>query len=152
MSKTRVQLAARRHSSFVLPVVGLLAAAVMAGCGKAPELDGERTATLIQPVARLEVQRVQVAAGNRTGAEIYQALCTSCHAAGLLAAPKTGEAGDWTDRIALGFDAMVASVIDGKGAMPARGGGADLTDTEVARAVAYLLNTAGGDFTEPPVE
>ena len=36
--------------------------------------------------------------------------------------------------------------------MPARGGGADLTDTEVARAVAYLLNTAGGDVTEPPIE
>jgi len=36
--------------------------------------------------------------------------------------------------------------------MPPRGGGTDLTDTEVERAVVYLLNTAGGDFTEPPTE
>lgn len=152
MSKTRVQLAARRQSRFALPVIGALAVAVVAGCGKAPEVDYEVTASLIQPVARVEIQRVTVAAGNRTGEQIYQALCTSCHAAGLLAAPKTGDAADWADRMAQGFEANVASVINGKGAMPARGGGADLTDTEVERAVAYLMNTAGGDYTEPPLE
>jgi len=36
--------------------------------------------------------------------------------------------------------------------MPPRGGGSDLTDTEVKRAVAYLANTAGANYTEPPVE
>ncbi len=152
MSRTRVQLAARRQSRFALPVIGALAVAVVAGCGKAPEVDYEVTASLIQPVARVEIQRVTVAAGNRTGEQIYQALCTSCHAAGLLAAPKTGDAADWADRMAQGFEANVASVINGKGAMPARGGGTDLTDTEVERAVAYLMNTAGGNFTEPPLE
>ena len=53
---------------------------------------------------------------------------------------------------ALGQDALTASAIAGKGAMPPRGGGADLTDTEVKRAVAYLVNLAGAKFTEPPVE
>ena len=33
-----------------------------------------------------------------------------------------------------------------------RGGGSDLTDTEVSRAVAYLANLAGAGYTEPPVE
>ena len=152
MSKTRVLHAAQRHPRVTLGVVGALAAAIVAGCGKAPEVDHELTATLIQPVARVQIERVQVEAGNRTGAEIYQALCTSCHAAGLLGAPKTGDAEGWAARIAEGFEANVASVINGLGAMPPRGGGSDLTDTEVERAVAYLLNTAGGDFTEPPVE
>jgi len=152
MTKTHVQLAAKRHSRFTLPVVGALAALIVAGCGKAPEVDYELTASLIQPVARIEVQRVQIVAGNRTGQEIYQNLCTSCHAGGLLGAPTTGDTAAWADRLAEGLEANIASVINGLGAMPPRGGGTDLTDTEVERAVVYLLNTAGGDFTEPPTE
>ena len=67
-------------------------------------------------------------------------------------APKTGDAGAWAPRLALGHDALTASAIAGKNAMPPRGGAADLTDTEVKRAVAYLANLAGANFTEPPVE
>lgn len=152
MTKTHVQLAAKRYSRLTLPVVSALAALIVAGCGKAPEVDYELTATLIQPVARIEFQRVQIAAGNRTGQEIYQNLCTSCHAGGLLDAPTTGDVGAWADRLAKGLETNIGSVINGLGAMPARGGGSDLTDTEVERAVVYLLNTAGGDFTEPPTE
>ncbi len=152
MSKTSVQSASRQRVRFALPAVGTMAALIVAGCGKAPEVDYEVTASLIQPVARVVVQRVQITPGNRTGSEIYQALCTSCHAGGLLDAPKTGDAEAWAPRIAEGFEANVASVINGLGAMPARAGSPDLTDTEIERSVAYLLNTAGGDFTEPPVE
>lgn len=152
MTENHAQLAARRHARFTLPVVGALTALLVAGCGKAPEADYELTASLIQPVARIEVQRVQVAVGTRSGEEIYKNLCTSCHAGGLLGAPTTGDAAAWADRLAKGLEANVSSAINGLGAMPARGGGSDLTDTEVERAVVYLLNTAGGDFAEPPVE
>ena len=33
--------------------------------------------------------------------------------------------------------------------MPPRGGNPDLTDTELARAVAYMANQAGANFKEP---
>ena len=33
--------------------------------------------------------------------------------------------------------------------MPARGGNADLTDNEMAKAVAYMANQAGADFKAP---
>jgi cytochrome c5 len=33
--------------------------------------------------------------------------------------------------------------------MPARGGNADLTDGEVANAVAYMANQAGANFKAP---
>jgi cytochrome c5 len=44
---------------------------------------------------------------------------------------------------------MVASVIKGKGAMPAKGGNPTLDDFEIERAVVYMANSAGGKFAEP---
>lgn len=152
MSKTRVQLAAQRRPRLALSVVAVLGAVVLAACGKSNDVDPETTARLIQPVARVDIAREEVKPGSRTGEQIYQAICTGCHAAGLLEAPKTGNVDDWAPRLAKGLEANVASAINGLGAMPPRGGGADLTDTEVERAVVYLLNQAGGDFPEPPIE
>jgi cytochrome c5 len=134
-----------------MPAV-MIAAAGLAGCGNQSPVDAELTATLIQPVARIELQAVTIAPGSRTGEQIYKATCGACHDAGLVGAPKTGDAGAWGPRLALGHDALTATAIAGKGAMPPRGGGSDLTDTEVRRAVAYLANTAGAGYTEPPVE
>jgi cytochrome c5 len=79
-------------------------------------------------------------------------VCTVCHATGTLGSPKTGDSATWAPRIATGFDALVQSVINGKGNMPPRAGASDLTDTEVQRAVAYLANQAGASFVEPPPE
>lgn len=152
MSEHRAQNAAQRPSRLALSVVAVAAATLLAGCGKQSQVDQELTASLIQPVARIELKVSKVAPGGRTGEEIYKAICTSCHASGALAAPITGDTGAWAPRLALGFDGLTASVINGKNAMPARGGGSDLTDTEVKRAVAYLANLAGANFTEPPIE
>ena len=142
----------RALTRLAMPVVAMLAAAALAGCGKQGSVDPELTATLIQPVARLMVQTVKVTPGKRTGTEIYTALCASCHDAGLVGAPKTGDAAAWAPRLALGHDGLTASAIAGKNLMPPRGGGSDLTDTEVKRAVAHLANLAGAKFVEPPVE
>lgn len=145
-------LARRRRSRPLLSIIAILAAAQLAGCGKdAQQVDPETTASLIQPVARLELQVAKVEPGNRSGEEVYNNLCASCHEAGLLEAPKTGDAADWAPRIAQGFDTMTSNAINGIRAMPPRGGGSDLTDAEVARAVAYLANSAGANFTPPPV-
>jgi cytochrome c5 len=132
--------------------VALVAAALLAGCGDQSKIDPETTATLIQPVARVEIQAVTITPGTRTGEQIVKAICAACHDAGAVGAPKTGDAAAWGPRLALGFEGLTASVIAGKGAMPPRGGGSDLTDTEVSRAVAYLANLAGAGYTEPPVE
>ena len=142
----------RALTRFAMPVVAMLAAAALAGCGKQSSVDPELTATLIQPVARLVVQTVKVTPSNPTATEIYTALCASCHDAGLVGAPKTGDAAAWAPRLALGFDGLTASAIAGKNLMPPRGGGGDLTDTEVKRAVAHLPNLAAPKFTEPPLD
>lgn len=152
MSNAQVLPTAPRHSRRVLPALVALAALSLAGCEKSQTVDHELTAALIQPVARVELKVEKEASGNRTGEQLYKSLCTTCHAAGVLGAPKTGDTGDWAARLPKGMDTLVASVTNGLGAMPPRAGSSNITDTEIQRAVAYLANQAGGDFTEPPVE
>lgn len=89
------------------------------------------------------------APGTRSGKAVYDSLCFSCHATGAQGSPKFGDAAAWAPRIGKGFDTLVNHAINGFNAMPARGGGADLTDDEVKRAVAYMGNAAGAKFEEP---
>jgi len=152
MSEPSAPSAALRPQRLALPAVAVLAAVLLAGCGKKESVDPELTATLIQPVARVELKVETVAPGSRTGEQIYKSICGSCHEAGVLGAPKSGDAGAWKPRLAQGFDGLTEVAIHGKNAMPPRGGGSDLTDTEVKRAVAFLANKAGAGFTEPAVE
>lgn len=130
----------------------IVAAVLLPGCAPKSSVDPDVSATLIQPVARFEFQKAPAAAippGSRSGEEIYAKVCSVCHATGTLDSPKTGDSAAWGPRIETGFDALVQSVINGKGNMPPRAGAPDLTDTEVQRAVAYLANQAGAGFTEP---
>lgn len=140
-----------RPARLAMPVA-LVAATLLAGCGAQNKTDPELTASLIQPVARVVIEAVTIAPGSRTGEQIYKSICGACHDSGAVGAPKTGDAAAWGPRLALGHDGLTASAIAGKNAMPPRGGGSDLTDTEVARAVAYLANLAGAGYTEPPIE
>lgn len=73
------------------------------------------------------------------GEAVYSSVCRKCHRTGIDDAPKTGDRAAWAPRVALGREALVKSVIDGKGAMDPRGGKAELTDEEIRAAVDYLL-------------
>jgi cytochrome c5 len=95
----------------------------------------------IQPVARVEMQKALVKSDGkpRDGATVYNAVCVACHATGVAGAPKTGDKAAWAPRIATGNAALLNSATNGKNAMPARGGAADLTDAELKAAVDYLI-------------
>lgn len=94
-----------------------------------------------------------IPAGQRSGEQVFNKVCIQCHAAdsNVANAPKITHNADWAPRIAKGFAALIQSSINGLNAMPARGGAADLTDDELARAIAYMANQSGGNFTAPPV-
>lgn len=81
-------------------------------------------------------------AGAADGKGIYDKVCMVCHAAGVAGAPKTGDKAAWAPRIKQGMEALYAASIKGKGAMPPKGGGAQLSDTEVKAAVDYLVGQA----------
>jgi cytochrome c5 len=103
----------------------------------------------IKPVAHLEAVDANAPKVEKSGQEVFEAICTSCHTAGALGAPKFDNKGDWGPRIAQGYDTLVKHAIEGIRQMPPRGGGSDLSDVEVARAVAYMANSGGAKFTAP---
>ena len=77
---------------------------------------------------------------ERSGKEVVEAVCSECHATGLKGAPRIGERGDWSVRLSHGLDNAVQVAIRGHGSMPARGGKANLTDSEVRNAIVYMFN------------
>lgn len=87
--------------------------------------------------------------GSRSGQSVYQAVCISCHGAGLLGSPKLGDSAAWGARIAKGYPLLLTHALGGFNSMPAKGGNTSLTDDEVGRAVAYMANAAGAKFEEP---
>ena len=103
----------------------------------------------IKPVAQLAALDANAPKVEKSGQEVYDAVCTSCHAAGALGAPKFDNKGDWAGRIGQGYDTLVKHAIEGIRQMPPRGGDGDLSDIEVARAVAYMANSAGASFKAP---
>ncbi|MBY0345925.1 MAG: c-type cytochrome [Neisseriaceae bacterium] len=103
----------------------------------------EATAARIKPQGEVMVGS---APGSRTGEEIYNKVCFSCHAAGLLGSPVFSDKAAWAARIAKGFSVLTQNATKGINQMPARGNKADLTDEEMARVVAYMANKAGANF------
>lgn len=73
------------------------------------------------------------------GKSVYDKTCAACHATGVANAPKFGDKAAWAPRVATGKDALVASVVKGKGAMPPKAGASGLTDDDIKAAVDYML-------------
>lgn len=76
------------------------------------------------------------------GKAVYDKTCVACHASGVANAPKLGDKAAWAPRIATGRDALVASVVKGKGAMPPKAGAANLSDDDIKAAVDYMVGAA----------
>jgi len=72
---------------------------------------------------------------------LYTQACTVCHAQGVAGAPKIGDKAAWAPRLAQGVDALVASVVKGKGAMPPRGG-TTASDAEIKTVVSWMAGQA----------
>jgi cytochrome c oxidase subunit 2 len=79
------------------------------------------------------------AAAPTDGKSVYETACNVCHGAGVAGAPKLGDAAAWSARLKQGKDTLYASAIKGKGAMPAKGGNAALSDEAVKAAVDHML-------------
>jgi cytochrome c5 len=76
------------------------------------------------------------------GKAVYDKTCVVCHGTGVANAPKFGDKAAWAPRIATGKDALLASALKGKGAMPPKGGAGDLKDDDIKAAIDYMTAAA----------
>jgi len=75
-----------------------------------------------------------------SGKDVYAKVCFACHDSGVANAPKFGDRAAWAPRVAVGRDALVESVLKGKGAMPPKGGASNLSKSDVKGAVEHMLS------------
>ena len=152
--KTPKQLAIVVLVAFAVPIgLIVLLSQLVTGLMPAGSSDAEnKVLSRIQPVGQLAFADM-TPSGNKTGEQVYQAVCKACHEGGIAGAPKFGDKAAWAVAIKSGYNVLVQHAISGvqrEGkVMPPKGGNPDLSDAEVARAVAYMANAAGASFKEP---
>ena len=77
------------------------------------------------------------------GEQIYQSACFACHMTGVAEAPKLDDPAAWEPRLAQGMAGLIQSSVNGKGAMPPKGGFAHLTEDDLRNAIEFMLDKAG---------
>ena len=154
--RTPKQLIIAVAGFFLVIVIGIILLVIFAtnkplgGAGTESQ-SAQAVAARVRPVAEegFAFKDANAPKVLQSGQAVYNAVCVACHGTGAAGAPKAGDAGAWSARIAQGYDTLVQHAVQGIRAMPAKGGNPDLDDVEVARAVAYLANQAGAKFKEP---
>lgn len=84
----------------------------------------------------------------RTGEQVFNTVCTACHTAGILNAPKIDDKAAWEPRAAKGLQGLLASSTAGLNQMPAKGGDASLSEQELSDTITYMLGKAGIDLAK----
>ena len=89
-------------------------------------------------------QEVSLVSSNpdviRSGEEIYEAACTTCHAIGLAGAPLFGSKVIWGERANKDLAVLVETVTNGLGGMPPMGMCMDCSQEELVNSVQYMLD------------
>jgi len=132
-----------------IALASVAAAIVLAACGKGesptspptPSTSSGSSATTPPPSSS---SSTSPAPGG--GEDTYNKTCMACHGTGAAGAPKIGDKADWGPRVAQGKPTLYDHAIKGftgqKGAMPPKGGAAQLSDDDVKAAVDYMVSKA----------
>ncbi len=106
------------------------------------------TNKFIKPFLMLSVSAAFLSATSlaladiEAGKKTYDSTCFACHNTGVAGSPKLGDKEAWAPRIAEGMETVYKIALEGKGAMPPKGGRADLSDEAVKDAVDYMVSKA----------
>src|SRR5438874_1049294 len=140
--------------AFVVPIVVIvLVTQLVTGVRQGSSESEKEILSRIKAVGNVAIGEPSAPKGNLAGDAVYGQVCKTCHDAGLAGAPKIGDKSAWGPRVAQGQSTVTQHAVNGfqgkTGVMPPKGGTADLTDTEVGRAVVYMANQAGANWKEP---
>ena len=148
--KTPQQLIKIVLLAFVVPIVGIVM--VVQLVVERPHADpaaltADAISARLKPVGTVEFGAAGAGAA-KSGEEIVKEVCAACHQAGVANAPKLGDKAGWAPLLKLGVNGLLQSVIKGKGAMAPRAG-TGLSDQELASAIVFMANQAGGNLKQP---
>ncbi|MEP6771684.1 MAG: c-type cytochrome [Polaromonas sp.] len=136
-----VYMTAAAGGKFAEPAAPAAAASAPAAAAvAAPSADVVAALAAANKTAAPAAGATPAAAGGAVPA-LYGQVCAACHAAGVANAPKLGDKAAWAPRVSAGVEALTASAIKGKGAMPPKGGSA-APDGDIKAVVQYMVNAA----------
>ncbi len=132
-------------------VTVLFIALALTACGKESQTASQASAVTTPPaeVAKpVEAAKPEAMAAtdehHEKGEHVFKGTCAMCHQTGAGGAPIKGNKADWEPRIAQGKDVLYKHALEGftgsKGAMPAKGANASLSDDDVKAAVDYMVS------------
>ncbi len=120
-----------KQLKFGVGLVGAMTLVALAGCG-----DGGSSITATPG-------SVAAGAAVRSGEEVYNNFCASCHNPGLSGAPRLGDVEAWAPRIAKGDALLLETTIAGvPPAMPPRGMCFDCSDEDLSAAIQYMVQNS----------
>jgi cytochrome c5 len=152
--KTPTQLIVVVVLSFVVPIalIAMLAHLATRGgdFGKGnPAMSDEAVARRLKPVGEVVVADPNAPKIARSGKEITDSVYAALSRHRRLERAQLGDKAAWAKLIKAGHEKLTQGAIKGVRQMPPRGGNPDLSDIEVASAVAYKANQSGANFKEP---
>jgi cytochrome c5 len=109
----------------------------------------QTTAIILAFAAWIMPQPADAQGAGRSGKAVVEAVCASCHATGAKGAPKIGDDKAWASLASRGLTGLTESALKGIRNMPPHGGNPGLTDSEIERAITYMVNQSGGRWSEP---
>jgi cytochrome c5 len=68
----------------------------------------------------------------------YAQSCATCHATGVLGAPKTGDTTAWQPRLKQGSETLLSRVVNGYKNMPAKGLCSDCSDEDYIALIKFM--------------
>ena len=98
-----------------------------------------RLVALLTLCAALPLLAANDQPGKRSGEQVYQTYCGSCHGGGWQGAPVAYDENEWKPRLENGFDAMFENAKKGMNAMPPMGTCMDCTDEELRASIEEML-------------
>jgi len=119
------------------------------GLQPAPAAVRRLACTALALCAAMVVSAAALAQTDRTGKQVVEQTCGTCHLTGEKGAPKIGDQKAWSARATVGLSSLTQHALEGIRKMPPHGGAANLSDLEIGRAVTYMVNQSGGKWIEP---